>query len=154
VLSSEPSVRDLLWRGLNPLGRAATILMFLLAAWTLLSLILPWEPLKVILTRRSSVGHYVASVVLLMIDVPLAWAAWKTLESDRGRRALVAVFICIMFLMLLEARFALEKGERWHPRTLLMVLYSLLFIQLGLGRKRPFPPGIPVSESSRTGIGL
>ena len=143
MAASEPSVRDLIWRGLNPLGRVVTVLMIANMIWLLLALILPWEPLKVILTREPSLGHYVANVLLFMIDIPLAWTAWKSLKSDRGRRVIIVMALLFILITFIEARIALQKDERWRPQMFITVFYSLLFIQLGLGRKRPFPSGIP-----------
>jgi len=149
VSRSELSFGYLTWRGLNPVGRAATVLLIIVGLWCLLYLILPWEPLSLIQPREPSVAHYVVLVMLMMIDIPLAWTAWKKLKSDRGRRALVAIFVIFLFFLLFEARLALQRDERWRPQLVPAIMYTLIFVQLGLGRKRPSPSGTPAPAESR-----
>ena len=147
MADTKPTIREALWTHLNPLGRVLIVLITMLGLGHFLSMVFNWEPFESFLHREPSVADYVATVFLLMIDVPLGWAALKAQRSDTARRVLVVIYVAVIFMTMLEMRFALEKEERWHTRTELILLFSLIIAASGIGRRRL---AAPAADSSPT----
>ena len=122
----EPTWHGSLWADLNPLGRAGIVATVVL----LLTFVIPWEPFDSLHGREPVIGHFVICVVLLMIDVPLAWTAWK-----QGNRMAMLVLVAAL-LSFAMARIKLEGDRFWRPNTPIMMIWTILLLNLGLGRKR------------------
>ena len=137
------SIRAAFWSELNAVGRIALVLYFSL--W--FCHFIPGVPFEWLRGREPAVVHYIVCVMLLMMDVPLAWTAWKTLKrlpsGGKTRRALVGISLFMILVTVLEGRFALVKGDRWLPMTGALLIFTLFLVSMGIGHRRPVapPPG-------------
>jgi hypothetical protein len=118
------------WRRLNWLGKAAVLLLPVVT----LSRMVNWPPQ--LHGHEPFVAHYLLATFLLMIDVPLAWAAWRALKGRGDYRALAAmafVFTATTFLFL---RITADRDRpRFDQPTAALMVYTLLFVAFGVGRK-------------------
>jgi len=129
---SESAAFGSLWADLNPLGRAGTVAFALL----LLTYVIPWEPIEHLHGWEPVTVHFVSCVVLLMIDVPLAWTVWK-----RGNKMALLILLAAI-VSFVFARLKLEGDHRWRPNTPFMMMWTLVLVNLGVGSKRrPARPG-------------
>lgn len=151
VSTSEPSVCDLLWRGLNPLGRAGLILLVIVV----LSFFIPWEPFRLFHGKTPVQWHFAACVLLLMIDVPLALTVWhrRTVRTMavvlfmidiplalkvwnlRTAPTMAVLFLAAAIGNFIFAHFKVTGDRSWSPHTPFMLIWTLLLLLDGLGRK-------------------
>ena len=118
-----------------------------LLGWVLAGLSIPvaigmiasFQPFTWLKSREPSVWRFGLEVVLLMIQVPLGYAAWKNVRRKsstyKADRAVLAIWAFMSLFCVLESRFELQEGETWRPHLPLMLLWTLLFAIHGWGRR-------------------
>lgn len=123
-----------------------------LLAIVLLSFLIPWEPIQLFHGRKPVFGHFAACVLLLMIDVPLALALWHRRQSRtmvilllmiplnawhrRTGPPMAVLFLAVAFVTFIAAHFKVTGDRSWSPNTPIMLIWTLLLLLDGLGRKR------------------
>ena|SRR5688572_7652222 len=135
-----------------------------LFGWILLVLAIPvaigafasFQPFTWLNSREPSVWRFGLEVVLLMIQVPLVYAAWKNVRRKsstyRWDRAALAIWAFMSLVYVLESRFALQKGDAWRPHVPMLLLWTLIFAVHAWGRKPERPPANDSTLNNQTGI--
>jgi len=141
--------------GLNRLTLLGWILFFfsILVGIGMFAGFWPFSWLKL---REPSVWRYGLEVVLLMIQVPLGYSAWKNVRrrssTYKADRFVLALWALMSLAYVLESRFALQKGETWRPHIELMILWTMLFAIHAWGRKAEVPTPNDTALNNQSGI--
>lgn len=126
--------------------------LFISGCVGILGIILRLWPFQVLDSQEPSVWRYGFQVALLMLDIPLAWAAWKAVKAERHYkldRANIAIWVLVCSMFVIGGRFDLQQGETWRPQTPVMLAFTLALAVHAFGRRKSAARGtvIPVASN-------
>ena len=99
-----------------------------------------WAPFAWLHANEPSAWRFGLQVILLMVNVPLALAAWKSSRRTSKKlypweRAIVIIWVIMGVFHVIEARLALQREETWRPQILIMMFWAVVFLHIAWGRK-------------------